>query len=120
MPAGPVEKPVEQWSLGEILTDRARLGMLRLREFVSRSADEDLSDPPVAEQRLILEASATVAKLFAHVQMEALRVRADGRAIEELTRMADAVETQLYGPTKKTAECQRAKAAERAAKEPAK
>jgi len=57
------------------LVDAARLGLMRIREFVWRSMDEgsaDYRERPSSEQRLILDASSTVATLLANVQMEAI------------------------------------------------
>ena len=52
--------------------------------------------------------------------MEAMRRKQDEAQLSAFTATVDAFEAQLYGPTKKTAERPNAKAAERAAKEPAK
>jgi hypothetical protein len=59
-------------------------------------------------------------KLLANVQMEAMRRKQDEAQLSAFMATVDAFEAQLYGPTKKTAERQQAKAAEPAAKEPEK
>jgi hypothetical protein len=70
LPAAQADRPVAEWTLNELLTDSARLGLLRIRELVSRSMDDDSADyreHSPREQRLILDASTTVAKLLANV-----------------------------------------------------
>ena len=112
LPAGPADKPVEQWSIGELVTDTARHGVMRIRELAMRSLEQDR---PLAEQRLIFDASSTVAKLLASVEMEAMRRKQDQAAMSAFVKTVDAFEAQLYGLTEKTAERQRAKTAERPA-----
>jgi hypothetical protein len=116
-------KAIEEWSIAELLQDGARFGLMRLREFASRICDE--TDPNAKErhgreQQLILNASTTVAKLLANEQMDAMRRKADEQHMATFIPTVDAFEAQLYGPTAVTEKRQRAKAAERAAKEPAK
>jgi hypothetical protein len=54
-----------------LLQDGARLGLMRLREFAMRVCIENASgERPARESRLIIEASTTIAKLLAKVQME--------------------------------------------------
>jgi hypothetical protein len=104
LPAGPSDRPIEQWTHNELLVDGARLGLIRIREFVSRSMDEgsaDYRERPAWEQRLILDASTTVAKVLANVQMEAMRRKQDEAQLSAFMATVDAFETQLYGPTKK-------------------
>ena len=94
---------------------------MRIREFVSRSMDEgsaDYRERPPWEQRLILDASSTVAKLLANVQIEAMRRKQDEAQLSAFIATVDAFEAQLYGPTKQIAERPKAKGADRAAKEP--
>jgi hypothetical protein len=38
LPPAPIDKPLEQWSHGEILADGARSGLLRLRQFAQPPA----------------------------------------------------------------------------------
>jgi hypothetical protein len=100
----PSGKALEQSTHNELLVDAARLGLLRIRELVSRSMDEAAERAkvrPSREQRLIFNASATVAKLLANVQMEAMRRKQDEAQLSACMAAVDAFEAQLCGPTKK-------------------
>jgi hypothetical protein len=98
-------KPIEEWSIAELLQDGARHGLQRLREFASRVCDENASGERSAwESRLIIEASTTLAKLLANAQMEAMRRKQDDAQLSAFMATVDAFEAQLYEPTKKTAE----------------
>jgi hypothetical protein len=98
LPAGPGDRPIEQWTIGELLADGARLGLMRIREFASRSLDEvKMADRPIWEQRLIFDASSTVAKLLARVQMDAMREKSDDKVqVAALIARVGAFERQLY------------------------
>jgi hypothetical protein len=70
LPAGPVDKPIEEWTPAELLSDTARLGLVRVREIVSKPISDDM-DPQ--ERRLIAEVGLGAARLLARVQEAAMR-----------------------------------------------
>jgi hypothetical protein len=72
LPVVPTDKPLEKWTHGEILADGARHGLLRLREVAMRPVEGD-----AWEQKLVLQASESLTKLYAHVQVEQLRHAAE-------------------------------------------
>ena len=72
LPVVPIDKPLEKWTHGEILADGARHGLLRLREVAMRPVEGD-----AWEQKLVLQASESLTKLYAHVQVEQLRYAAE-------------------------------------------
>jgi hypothetical protein len=64
----PPSSPVEEWQLGDLLVEVARLGLMRARELLERPIANDL-DPK--EQRRV-EIGLGVVKLLAHVQLSTL------------------------------------------------
>ena len=72
LPVVPIDKPLEKWTRGEILADGARHGLLRLRQVAMRPVEGD-----AWEQKLVLQASESLTKLYAHVQVEQLRHAAE-------------------------------------------
>jgi hypothetical protein len=75
IPPAPLDRPIEGWSLAELLNDTARHGLLRVREFVTKRPITAGSD--FREDRQLAEAGANIAKLFAHIQEAQLRANAD-------------------------------------------
>jgi hypothetical protein len=97
LPAGPADRAVAEWTPAEILTDAARLGLMRIREIVARpiSAGTDLR-----EQRLIGDMALGVAKLLAHVQLATLQRTTDDRRWDEYDAAVarfECNERKLYG-----------------------
>jgi hypothetical protein len=70
-PAGPLGKPLEQWTHAELLMDAARHGLMRIREFVTKRPITAESD--WKEDRALAEMALQAAKLYAHVQVSQLR-----------------------------------------------
>ena len=71
IPAGPLDKPLEAWSHGELLSDAARSSLLGLRAFVTKRAITAETD--FKEDRQLADVMLGVAKLYAHVQVSQLR-----------------------------------------------
>ena len=98
-------KPIDEWTIEELLADGARLGLIRLREFALRVCAEDderAQKRPAWENRLVLEASTTMAKLLANIEAEKFRARQSAEQHDALLKRVDSFEKALYNPTKKT------------------
>lgn len=70
LPVPSADKPLAQWTHAELLSDTARLGLLRVREILLAEIDP-YSD--VKERRLVAEVGMNAAKLLARVQEAAMR-----------------------------------------------
>jgi hypothetical protein len=108
IPKGPVDKPVEQWSHGEVLSDGARHGLLRLRQFAMRDPDNLQG----WEQRLILQAAESVSKLYAAVEVAKLRHSEDTEDWAAYQRELDR-ERRMLGTLPETADTKRMRARRR-------
>ena len=71
IPLPPVDKPLSEWSLGELLSDAARSSLLGLRAFVTKRAITAETD--FKEDLQLADVVLGVAKLYAHVQVSQLR-----------------------------------------------
>jgi hypothetical protein len=82
LPAGPIEKPIEQWTLPELLSDTARESLVQLRAIImqplklKRHVDDALSADDLKLQRLVGEMGLGADRLLARVQEASMR-RAD-------------------------------------------
>src|SRR5215831_11165451 len=78
LPAPP-KKPIEQWTLPELLTDTARMGLVQLHGIISQplklkqAPDDRLDSDELKLQRLVGELGLGADKLLARVQESDLR-----------------------------------------------
>ena len=72
LPPAPLDRPMEEWTSAELLTNSIRLALLRQNEVLSQILS-DVSDPK--ERRLILDTAGTVVRAGVRVQEAALRER---------------------------------------------
>lgn len=107
LPSGPVDRPVEEWSHAELLSDGTRKALIGHRQVV----DWPLIDPNSADCRLnaadatkrnnsILGAGATLIRTFKEVQIVEFQAKTQDKGWDELlARLA-----QNQKKAKKTAE----------------
>jgi hypothetical protein len=86
LPAPP-DRPLEEWTVAEILGDNARLALLRQREILVNPITPEMD---LKERRFIGETAAQAAKLAVRVQESSLRQTADDRWPELLRRTEEA------------------------------
>lgn len=68
-------RPPDRWTLGELLADTARLGLLSVRQVVLHLLDRQEVQP--WETRRLADAGMAVVRLLANVQRDAMRQQAD-------------------------------------------
>jgi hypothetical protein len=110
----PSGKALEQWTHNKLLVDAARLGLLPIRELVSRSMDKAAEGAKARRIRRECDGSEVAGKCADGSRKQ------DEAQLSAFMAMVDGFEAQHYGPTKKTAERQQAQAADLGAKEPEK
>jgi hypothetical protein len=93
----PSSRPVEEWELGDLLVEVARLGLMRARELLARSIANDL-DP--REHRRV-EIGLGVVKLLADVQRRELEQTTDQQRMPEYEAAVARFE-RTYGVTERT------------------
>jgi hypothetical protein len=86
LPAPP-DRPLEEWTVAEILGDNARLALLRQREILVNPITPEMD---LKERRFIGETAAQAAKLAVRVQEATMRQTADDRWPELLKRVEQA------------------------------
>jgi hypothetical protein len=86
LPAPP-DRPLEEWTIAEILGDNARLALLRQREILVNPITPEMD---LKERRFIGETAAQAAKLAVRVQEASMRQTADDRWPELLKRVEQA------------------------------
>jgi hypothetical protein len=75
----PPAKPIEEWSLPELLTDTTRHGLMRVHDIVSAPLSDDIK-----EKRLQGEMGLGSARLLGQLQTSALQAQAHDRGWDEL------------------------------------
>jgi len=104
LPAPPA-KPIEQWSLPELLNDTARRGLIQLHGIISqplklKQAPDDRLDPEELKlQRLVGELGLGADKLLARVQESELHHEQRQDWLEMLRQRMEEAEKRL--PPKK-------------------
>ena len=102
LPTGPIEKPIEEWSLPELLTENARMGLLQNLRIISQPlklkqrVEDTLTAEDLKLQRLVGDMGLGADKLLARVQDAAMR-RADSedwRGLLERLEKVKAAENQ--------------------------
>jgi hypothetical protein len=93
----PSSRPVEEWQLGDLLMDAARLGLLRARELLARPIENDL-DP---KERRRVETGPGVTKLLARVQLATLAQTTDQQRWPEYEAALERYERR-YGVSERT------------------
>lgn len=73
IPAAPADRPVEKWTAAELLSETARLGLLRVHELLSKPREDD----DIKWVKLQTERGVQVARLYANVQIAGLQARED-------------------------------------------
>src|SRR5262249_23596402 len=106
LPAPPA-KPIEQWSLPELLNDTARMGLIQLHGIISQplklkqSPDERLDPDELKLQRLVGELGLGADKLLARVQDSDLRQQQHEDWLEAFNKKLDEAQAKLP-PAKKS------------------
>ena len=98
LPAAPTDRPIEQWTLSEILTDNVRKYLTNANAILSQymrlrlsEADPELTLAEIRQQRVIAEIGQGQAKLLANLQQDAMREAKEDRGWDELfARLAEA------------------------------
>jgi hypothetical protein len=75
----PPDKPREEWSLPELLTDTTRHGLMRVHDIVSAPLSDDIK-----EKRLQGEMGLGSARLLGQLQTGAMQAQAHDRGWDEL------------------------------------
>src|SRR5262249_34953811 len=97
LPPGPVDKPIEQWTLSEILNDNVRKDRTQTNAILPQriklglsDADPELALADIRQQRVIAEIGQGQAKLLANLQQNALSEAREDRGWDELlARLAE-------------------------------
>lgn len=106
LPVGPVDKPVERWSHTELLSDAARLGLIRWREIMQWECSlRPETDHDVKIANLVERAANNAARVLSTVQAAAMQTSADKDLYELIARIAEhkenSKENQLHAPSGK-------------------
>ena len=72
LPAAPLDRPLEEWTPAELLSNNARLALLRQGEILSEPISPDMD---LKKQRLILDATGMAIRATVRVQEASLRER---------------------------------------------
>ena len=100
LPAPPA-KPIEQWSLPELLNDTARMGLVQLHGIISQplklkqTPDDRLDPEELKLQRLVGELGLGADKLLARVQETDLREQERAGWLELLKERISEAEATL-------------------------
>jgi hypothetical protein len=97
LPAAPTDRPIEQWTLSEILNDNVRKYLTQSNAILSQhiklrlsEADPELTPADIRQHRVIAEIGQGQAKLLANLQQNALsEVKQDRGWDELLARLAE-------------------------------
>lgn len=69
----PADKPLEQWTIAELLTDGARLGLIADRTVAGWELVEECDATRIKHNRLITDAGSRLYKTLARVQEASMR-----------------------------------------------
>ena len=72
LPAVPLDRPLDQWTPAELLSNNAKLALLRQREILSEPISPDMD---LKKARLILDTAGTAIRATVRVQEASLRER---------------------------------------------
>src|ERR1051326_8270364 len=103
LPAGPIEKPIEQWTLPELLSDTARQSLMQLRAIImqplklKRHVDDVLTAEDLKLQRVVGDYGLGADRLLARVQEAAMRKadNEDWRGLLKRLEQAKVTESKL-------------------------
>jgi hypothetical protein len=103
LPAPPT-KPITEWSLPELLTDTARIGLIQLHGIISQplklkqSLEERLDPDELKLQRLVGDLGLGADKLLARVQDSDLRQQQHANWLEAFNKRLAEAEAKLPRP----------------------
>ena len=103
LPAGPIEKPIEEWTLPELLSDTARQSLMQLRAIImqplklKRHVDDVLTAEDLKLQRVVGDYGLGADRLLARVQEAAMRKadNEDWRGLLKRLEQAKVTESKL-------------------------
>lgn len=84
LPPGPVDKPIEEWTHSELLSDGARLGLMRDREMASWEPVDSTDPNELKRNRLIHECGSSLYNRLAVTQASALQIASADKGWDEL------------------------------------
>ena len=97
LPAAPTDRPIEQWTLSEVLTDNVRKYLMQSNAILSQhiklrlsETDPELTPADIRQHRVIAEIGQGQAKLLANLQQNALQTASQDKGWDELlARLAE-------------------------------
>jgi hypothetical protein len=102
LPVPVADRPLADWSVGELIADNARLGAMRLRELLAcpvyYNEEGKLLHPQ--SMRIVREAAASSLTLYVRVAEGELKARQGGELIEFLERLNALREASYDKPSK--------------------